>query len=164
MSHLTALEVGKLKVYQPWTAAPIGTLLQLSHDGSVIVGIRSKIADADLPLLLLLEGGNAGLLVGTHTLGPGAAIDVSEELEICVKDAGPPPRTPHPLPIGRVYADPTSGPNPAALMRAQTNGSGGVVCFICLSGSERGQPVATVERDPRILLGEAVLLPKKRAA
>jgi len=101
------------------------------QDTRIICGIMGMITH---------EGPSIGRLFSPNELGPGAAIDVSDHLDIVLNDAVPVKPTQE---RGKIHWRPgnASGSSvavPAVLMRAEVENSYGIECFIQLTAAGRG--------------------------
>jgi hypothetical protein len=90
VDHLDVLQLSDVRLYDTWTKAPLGTLLQMRVVDQIIVGVRTtyKVANGKLDALLVVGGVNAGELI-TDAYISGPALDVGANLEIIAIDPAP---------------------------------------------------------------------------
>jgi hypothetical protein len=157
MDHIDTLRLSDVRLYRPWTTAPLGAILQMKAIKEIIVGMRSryKTANAVSDAIVVLGGDRAGELITDQYL-VGAALDVSSLVELIAIDAVPfECREGVPLPQG------------ASLRHAEKEGTyfvwtmvhGGAMTLggLCVASDDKSYPIGTCdnELDKNKLIGVA---------
>lgn len=106
MAYVTNIPIARLRIYERWTAAPLGTFLQICPPSGVpVMGMLSKHPDIDPRLLLGLDGSDVGRLLGPEALGHGCGIDVSHFVDLFLTDPAPVPSSDPAMRVGFLYAE-----------------------------------------------------------
>lgn len=90
MDHLDALTLPEIRIFNRWTDAPKGALLQMMAGDHIVVGMRTtfKAANGEPNALLVLSGHGPGELI-TDAYLDGPALDVSDKFEIAAVEPAP---------------------------------------------------------------------------
>lgn len=140
------INADKVVVYDPWTNAPIGALLQMysPSEREPVIGMRTVIerpGGNPTPYLALLTGGHIGNMLGADVLASRPALDMSEFLDINVEISSALAPTPagqnHQPQLGQAYFLAPHG----TMMLVILSTGGGAMSYLTLSNTNgnRGQ-------------------------
>ena len=115
--HLESINFDALKIYDDWTSAPTGSVVQFRKPGAKgnpLVGLRcvGETTTAHVNFVLVVIGDAAdgiGTLLGVDDLPLVGALDVSKQFRFCIADPAPFPILPHSSPQRGDVCRETSG-------------------------------------------------------
>jgi hypothetical protein len=161
MSSFDTIPIEQVRIYDPWTEAPVGSILRMvAFRGSdaAVLGLRCTLPllDKQFACFLPLEGHRFGTVLLPEQLAPAAAIDLTALAELAVTDAVP--RPVDEFVCGGVYETAPSGSGRSILsIYAEFLDSSAGGAFVRLAPGEGGHRGAVATGAARLSLGAVVI-------
>lgn len=91
MPHIPDVPLAAIRCFDTWTEAPEGAILQMNYEEKPVVVMRGKMMAQGSPsnCLIMLEGADAGTVLGGETVGFACAIDITDLVTLNARHPAP---------------------------------------------------------------------------
>jgi len=147
MKHLEELALREIRVFDHWTDAPLGTLLQMTDDNIRVIGVRSRFGfnNGLKDGIAIVSGDRAGNFLFDGLMGP--ALDLTDVVEVVAKNLGP-SEFPRQVPAGLLVRH-----DGMHYLWVKVLPNGDVTGYVCL---ETGEYKSALPSEGRVAIGASV--------